>query len=269
MHTTGILFDIKKFAVHDGPGIRTTIFFKGCPLDCRWCHNPESRKQGAEVIEKITRRKCLNLSYSETKDYIGREISVPEVMAEIEKDIVFYDDSGGGVTFSGGEPLLQPDFLRALLRECKTRSLHTAVDTCGYAPLPVMKDVAASTDLFLYDVKIMDPKKHQLYTGVDNTCIMENLKFLLENNYGVEIRIPVVPDITDTEENIHQIIAWLQPFGCDCKVSLLAYNKLGKDKYKRLQLKDRMSNTKVPSTKRMEKVKKMFGAKGFSVSIGG
>jgi pyruvate formate lyase activating enzyme len=269
MKKSGILFDIKKFAIHDGPGIRTTVFFKGCPLECWWCHNPESRNVGLEIVEKVNRKKCLDLSYSETKEYIGREITTREVMKEIEKDQVFYDESAGGVTFSGGEPLLQYEFLLSLLSECAKRSIHTAVDTSGYAPAEILKKVAEKTDLFLYDLKIIDNKTHEEYIGVSNDLIFKNLEFLFNKNHEVIVRIPIVPGITNSMKNINGIINFLLPFKNARKISLLAYNKLGIEKYKRLNITNKMATMKIPTKNQMTKVRKAFEEHGFKVSIGG
>lgn len=269
METVGILFDIKKFALHDGPGIRTTLFFKGCPLDCWWCHNPESKQSGTEMIEKIRRRKSLNLSYCETREHIGREVTVGEVMAEIQKDTIFYDDSGGGVTFSGGEPLMQVEFLCALLRECRKKSLHTAIDTSGYAPLEALQEAARLADLFLYDLKLMDPEEHRYYTGVSNELILGNLTYLLENASPLIIRFPVVPGITDGEKNIRGIINFLLPYLKCRRIDLLAYNKLGVEKYRRLGIKNRGEKIKVPGSEHIEGIRRMFLDHGFTVSIGG
>ncbi|MFX1514452.1 MAG: 4Fe-4S cluster-binding domain-containing protein, partial [Promethearchaeota archaeon] len=172
MKAKGIIFDVKKYAIHDGPGIRTTVFFKGCPLRCWWCHNPEGQKEGLETIIKTQIDK--NTLSDNQEETIGREVSVVEVITEIEKDQLFYDESGGGVTFSGGEPLMQPAFLNALLDACKEKELTTTLDTCGYASWNILKKIKDKIDLFLYDIKIIDNKEHQKYTGVSNNQILSN-----------------------------------------------------------------------------------------------
>jgi pyruvate formate lyase activating enzyme len=269
MQSKGIVFDIKKYSIHDGPGIRTTVFFKGCPLFCWWCHNPESQRIGAEVIEKINRRKCLDLSYAVTRENIGREVTVEEIIREIEKDTVFYDESRGGVTFSGGEPLMQPDFLHALARECKIRDIHTAVDTSGYAASEVVKKIVKYIDLFLYDLKIMDDTAHKTYAGVSNRIILENLKLLAEMKKEVVIRFPIVPGFTDAQENIDGMIRFLNSLKTIQQVSLLAFNHLGNEKYKRLGMINRMEKVPVPTTERMDEIRRLFEKKGFRVTIGG
>ena len=269
MSIKGIVFDIKKYSIHDGPGIRTTVFFKGCPLFCWWCHNPESQRSGAEVIERINRRKCLDLSYSVTNENIGREVSDGEIILEIEKDTVFYDESGGGVTFSGGEPLMQPDFLNALARACKTREIHTAIDTSGYAPSAVVKKNVQYADLILYDLKIMDDEAHKMYVGVPNKLIIENLKLLTEMKKEVVIRFPIVPGYTDGTNNINAMIDFLRSLKTIRQVSLLAYNHLGNEKYNRLGMVNRMDMVPVPTNERMDEIRQLFQKKGFHVTIGG
>lgn len=269
MRSKGIVFDLKKYSIHDGPGIRTTVFFKGCPLNCWWCHNPESQRTGAEDIEKYHRRKCLDLSYAVTREYIGREVTAQEVMQEIEKDTVFYDESGGGATFSGGEPLMQADFLCDLLIACQKKSIHTAVDTSGYVSAQIMKKVSQYTNLFLYDLKIMDDATHKAYTGVSNVLILENLRLLTEYKKDILIRFPVVPGFTDSADNIDEMIKFLRSLKTIRKIALLAYNHLGDEKYTRLGIVNRMGDTPSPSAQKMDEIKKLFSEKGFHVTLGG
>ncbi|MCK5303634.1 MAG: radical SAM protein, partial [Candidatus Heimdallarchaeota archaeon] len=175
----GMIFDIKHFAVHDGPGIRTTVFFKGCPLSCWWCHNPESKNPNPE--ERESPSKILSEASKKCgKDIVGREVQVSEVIEELLKDVIFYDESGGGVTFSGGEPLMQVDFLSSLLKECKKNGVHTCIDTSGYTPRQIIDAVVKNVDLFLYDLKLMNNKEHEKYTGIGNEIIMQNLEYLCE-----------------------------------------------------------------------------------------
>ena len=267
--TRGIVFDIKKYSIHDGPGIRTTVFLKGCPLKCWWCQNPESQKLEPEIIKKINRRKRLDLSYSETIERIGREISAQEIIAEIERDLVFYDQSGGGVTFSGGEPLMQPDFLYELLSECKKREIHTALDTSGYASPEVISKISKKVDLFLYDLKLMDEKEHIKYTGVTNKPILENLKQLAKENKKIVIRIPIIPGIIDTDENIDQIIEFVLSLNNVKEISLLPYNHLGDSKYTRLNIPNKMVDLKLSPSNTIENIKDKFENKKFKVKIGG
>lgn len=251
---TGIIFDIKKYAIHDGPGIRTTVFFKGCPMQCWWCHNPESRE--------------INPQRSEDS-IIGKRISVADVLEEVKKDSVFYDESDGGITISGGEPLMQPDFLLILLQACKQADIHTAIDTCGYADKNVVEKILHYTDLFLYDLKLIDEYNHQKYTGVPNQKIYENLKLILNAGKEVHIRIPVIPGITDEMKNIDGMIAFLKSLSGIGKINLLPYHKIGAHKYERLGMIFKGGNLEEPSSGRMQSLKKQFEDAGYEVSVGG
>lgn len=265
----GIVFDLKKFAIHDGPGIRTTVFLKGCPLKCVWCHNPESQKADPQVIVKINRKKILDLSYSETKDIIGREVTVDEIIGEVKKDIDYYDESGGGVTFSGGEPMMQPEFLNALLTECRKLDLNTAVDTCGHAPYESYKMILDKVDTFLYDLKLMNNDASRKYTGVGNKLILDNLKKLAAEGKYINIRVPVIPGITDTKSNLNKIIKYLQSLKTIKDVSILKYNKLGEGKEEKLDMVQKLKKTQPPSDERMEELKQLFIDNGFNCKIGG
>ncbi len=258
----GIIFDIKKYSIHDGPGIRSTIFLKGCPLQCWWCHNPEGQNTEPQIIKKTT-------PSFRAKRVVGREVSVQEIMQEIQKDIVFYDESGGGVTFSGGEPLMQPDFLYSLLAECKEQEIHTAVDTCGYASSEIIGKISEMVDLFLYDLKIMDKEKHLKYTGATNELILDNLKQISQGGHRVIIRIPIVPEITDTTEDMDQMLAFISRLKTIREVSLLPYNQLGSEKYKRFNLTNKMENVTSTPSEKMSEIKNRFENRGYRVKIGG
>jgi pyruvate formate lyase activating enzyme len=242
--TQGIIFAIKRFAIHDGPGIRTTIFFKGCPMHCHWCHNPEGRKKNPQKTSQ--------------NNTIGEEKTAAEVMQEIEKETLFHDESGGGVTISGGEPLKQPAFLGALLDECKKREIHTALDTTGCVSPRVFDAIIDKVDLFLYDLKIMDNKKHLHYTGVSNRRVLENLKTLSQRDKKVIIRFPVIPGITDAEENIKAAAVFVSSLKNIRQIDLLPYHRTAEAKYKRLRMIDKMAGVKPPTTEHMKKISNLF-----------
>lgn len=251
---TCMLFDIKRFAIHDGPGIRVTFFMQGCPLSCWWCHNPECHFTGEVLPTRFGRR----------------AMAVEEVVAEAEKDRIFMDESGGGVTFSGGEPLHHPDFLVEALAACQAVDMHTAVDTSGYAPQEVMDRVMARTDLFLFDLKFIDDEAHRTYTGVSNRLILDNLARLDEASREVWLRFPVIPDITDRPEHLDALEQHLRSLRNIRKLSLLPYHEAGRGKYTRMGLADRMPEKVTPPTpERLAEIKKRFEATGFSVEIGG
>lgn len=298
----GTIFDIKKYSIHDGPGIRTTVFFKGCPLRCGWCHNPEGQLAKPEIIVKpyrclkgcdaclavcerealskanksliIDKRKCdacgkcVDVCSSEALEKIGQKVSVQEVMGEIEKDMIFHDESGGGVTFSGGEPLAQPDFLNALLEKCKENDIHITLDTCGHAAWKTLEKVWDKVDLFLYDLKIMEEKKHREYTGQSNRLILENLKKLAKKGKKILIRIPLIPGINEDEENIQASAEFIRSLGNIQEISLLPYHRLGKDKYKRLRRRNSFPSLDLLSEERIKKIKKAFLDYKFNVTIG-
>lgn len=188
----GVVFDIKRFAVHDGPGIRTTVFLKGCPLRCRWCHNPESLEASPCELPKTYHIGTSTFTEMET---VGREMSVEELMRELRKEKVFMDESGGGVTFSGGEPLFQPAFLKEMLMACKAEGMHTVVDTSGYAASTVLDSILPFTDLFLFDLKIIDTEIHSHWTGVGNSIILANFDRLISAGARVRVRIPLIPGV--------------------------------------------------------------------------
>ncbi len=269
MSQSGIVFDIIKYSVHDGPGIRTTVFLKGCPLDCIWCHNPESKKLEPETTTKITRNKVLKLSYSETKDVVGREVTDDEIFNEILKDRMFYEQSGGGVTFSGGEPLMQPKFLKSLLLKCKEHDIHTAVDTSGYASKEVLDSIAPFTDLFLFDLKLIDEEDHKKYTGVSNKLILRNLIYLSEAAGKIRIRIPLIPNITDSESNLNQIAGFLSKLKNISNVDLLPYNELSESKNKKFCSKVQLESLKIQSDESLTKIKKTFEPLGVEITIRG
>ncbi len=269
MEIRGIVFDIKRYAVHDGPGIRTTVFFKGCPLRCLWCHNPESQKLAPEAAENITRKKFLNYSDSSNENFIGTEFTVSELMKEIEKDVIFYDESGGGITISGGEPLMQPEFLYGLLKECKAKDIHTAVDTSGYASQGIFNKIYDYVDLFLFDLKIIDEKEHLKYVGVPNKLILSNLINLNQKGKKVRIRVPLIPGITDSEKNLNQIIETISNLKTISNIDLLPYNEMSEGKYSRFKKQFELKNLKTQPEVTINRIKKSFEPLGCEISIRG
>jgi len=265
--TSVTIFDIKRFAVHDGPGIRTTVFMKGCPMDCWWCHNPESRSRAPEEVTYIRK---LGKSNIESKKVYGKIMSTDEVMDEIFRDNVFHEESGGGITFSGGEPLHQPEALAELLEQCKNHGLHTTVDTCGYTQWKNFEKILPYTDLFLYDLKVVDPEGHQKFTGVKNELILENLDKLLEKDAAVELRIPVIPGINNFAEELQRFVQFLmnskRKIG---KIHLLPYHRTADSKYKKLNLENRMISIENNHGLDIQVFKKELTSHGFQVGIGG
>jgi len=263
----GIIFDIKRFAVHDGPGIRTTVFLKGCPLRCSWCHNPEGIEQNPVRVENVKKLNGKSFTKEET---IGTEISTDKLFAELEKERVFMDESGGGVTFSGGEPLLQHDFLIDVLKICKKNGMHTAVDTSLYASWEIIQEVLEYTDLFLVDLKLMNSAEHQLYTGMPNEQIRENLRKLSMSGVAIIIRIPVIPNITDTSDNIRQIISFLHTLnGTIREVHLLPFHRTANEKYKRIGKENPFGHIQSMQKDEIEAMKREFTNAGFMVKTGG
>ena len=271
------IFDIERNSFVDGPGIRTTVFFKGCNLRCAWCHNPESQNPNVQMMfyaDKCIgcgkcREKCPNALQvcmlcgrcavycpHDAREICGKEYTAAEVLREILKDKTFYENSGGGVTFSGGECMLQIDFLEEILQECKINGIHTAVDTAGYVPYKRFERIIPYTDLFLYDVKCFDNEKHRQYTGVGNELILENLKSLLATAKPIWVRIPIIPTVNDTEEEMKKIRSFFDSFGFPEKIELLPYHAMGEHKYAALQKE--VQKFEIPSPQTMESLKKYF-----------
>ena len=258
---TGIIFRIKQYAIHDGPGIRTTVFFKGCPLDCWWCHNPEGIRMAPETCQPAAGSQCK-------PETLGTRMTVAEVLATVEKDVIFYDESGGGVTFSGGEPLSQAEFLFALLDASRQRDIHTTVDTSGYAPPDLFKKVLVKADRVLFDLKLVDDAAHKKFTGVSNNLILSNFRAAQASD-KVQVRSPVIPGITDNPENIDRLAQMAATSGKIKRFDLLPYHRSAAAKYRRLGLVDRMNGTAAPTTEHMDMLKDQIARYGFTVRVGG
>ena len=244
------IFEIKRFAVHDGDGIRTTVFFKGCPLRCVWCHNPEGLSTLPQ--EAFYKHKCIGCGECKNEDFsvgkclgearvlYGKETTVDELLALLLEDKDFYDNSGGGVTLSGGECLMQSDFCAELLKRLKENGIHTAVDTCGFVSKENLDKVIPYADVFLYDVKAFDEDVHIKCTGVSNSKILENLKYLDSTGKSIEIRIPYVPDYNDGQ--IDKIACFLAPLQNITKIRVLPYHNYAGSKYEALNLPNSLPN---------------------------
>lgn len=268
MPLKGYIFDIKKYSINDGPGIRTTVFLKGCPLRCWWCHNPESQRILPEEFAGCNSRWHFNRDYS-NKEVIGSEVYSDEVMKEVKKDFPFYEESNGGVTFSGGEPMLQIDFLNELLNKSKNLGISTAIDTTGFTDYKNFERIYNSTDLILYDLKLMDDKLHNKYTGVSNKPIHENLKKLSSLGNKVVLRIPIIPSITDTTQNIAEMIKFISTLKHIRGIDLLPYHKSANSKYERMKEKNKLPDLEPPSDSEMEELRDQFSSLGCPVNIGG
>lgn len=268
-----LITDIQRFCMHDGPGVRTTVFFKGCPLRCAWCHNPETQSYQKELLFYI--KKCIKCGIcgacdretcivcgrcakncpTGAREIVGKEYTPMEVYEQILKDIAFYGENGG-VTFSGGECMMQIEPLSEVLKMCKENGIHTAVDTAGYVPFENFKKIIPFTDLFLYDIKCFDTPKHKEYTGVDNEQILSNLKKLFKIGTTVWIRIPIIPSVNDSVEEMQKIKDFLDVCGSTEKVELLPYHPMGESKS--YALGKPQHTFKIPSPQKMKLLKEIF-----------
>jgi len=262
----GLVFDIRHFSVHDGPGLRVTVFLKGCPLSCAWCHNPESQSFEPETCMRIRRLDDKEFDYTE---HIGKSLSVVEVLDEVEKDISIFDESKGGVTFSGGEPLSQPEFLRGLLKACKAKEIHTAVDTSGFVSQSVLESIFPYTNLFLYDLKLSNDAEHKRYTGVSNSIILKNLDLIVNSNKRVIVRIPLIQDITDTSENLKSLREIIRKYPTIERVDILPFHNIAKSKYVRFGKEYTLGNAQTYDNQKAEQIKNYFLETIPIVSIGG
>jgi len=264
----GLIFNIKRYAIHDGPGIRVTFFLKGCPLGCWWCHNPEGISPVQQVAERIDR---IGDREFRVNEQVGRYYSIDDVMGIVEKERVFLEESGGGVTFSGGEPLMQGKFLAEILAVLSDNGIHTTVDTSGQADRSVIDSILENTDLFLFDIKHLDPEVHMKYMGVSNTKILDNYRYIIEKGKKVFVRIPIIPGHNDDEMHLEKLLDFLQGFkgSSVSEIDLLPYHKIGMSKYRRFGMEFKMNGVERPSSERMNQLKDFFSSTGFKVKIGG
>lgn len=264
----GLIFNIKKYAVHDGPGIRVTFFLKGCPLKCLWCHNPEGISPEKEAV--MQKRKIGGKEFSE-EEVAGKSISTDEIIEILEGEKIFLASSGGGVTFSGGEPLLQFEFLMEALKACRENGFHTAVDTSGFTTTERLKAIIPLTDLFLFDLKHLDEEKHLEYTGALNRDILASYLYLARHAKEIFVRIPVIPGYNDDEAHLLQLQKFLTETRSDAvkKICLLPYHKTGMSKYRKLNLDYRMADIVAPSASRMSELKNFFSSTGIAIKTGG
>lgn len=246
----GIISNIQRFAVHDGPGIRTTVFMQGCPLQCWWCHNPESISLNNPLQSEFLR------------------LSPTQLLKEIKKDVLFMEESGGGISFSGGEPLLQSIFLAEVLELCKAEGMHTCIDTSGMAKKEAVEMVMDYTDLFLYDIKFVDMETHTRFTGVSNRSILKNLDLLLENKKELIIRFPLIPGINDQESDLNDLKNLMLSKKLT-SLDILPYHRIAEGKYERLNMKNKMKGVEPHPPEKIEAIKEYFTNAGLEVSIGG
>lgn len=264
----GLIFSVKRYSVHDGPGIRVTFFMKGCPLACWWCHNPEGISPDQQSV--FSTRKVGDREFSE-KEEVGKYYSVEDILEILSKERIFFQQSGGGVTFSGGEPMLQPEFLLETLKACKSDGYHTAVDTSGYASKENYMQILPYTDLFLFDIKHLDDLKHTEYTGVSNIGIIENYRALVRSGKDIMIRIPVIPGVNDDPAHLSELRQFIKETAGENlkKINLLPFHRIGESKYRKFGMVYRMEGTQPPSSERMKELKNYFSETGIKVKIGG
>lgn len=302
-----LIANVQKYNMHDGPGVRTLVFFKGCPLRCKWCSNPESLEKKFKVMYKrnacidcgacvpvcpvkihsidlsgihqvnrnidcIGCRKCEEICPEKALSISGEVMTISEILEIIEEDRMFYSTSGGGVTVGGGDPLIQHEAVTNLLMACKNEGINTAVETSGYARTETLLQIAEFTDLFLYDIKHIDSQKHYELTGVRNDQILKNLKELIHGRYNVKIRMPLLKGLNDSKSDIQGVIDFLTPFK-DCKnfkgVDLLPYHKLGVNKYRQLNMEYPLDGTpdSVLESEDLSRIEKMFKDNNFQVQV--
>lgn len=264
----GLIFNIKRFAIHDGPGIRVTFFMKGCPLACWWCHNPEGIFPDVENVARVDR---IGEKEFHVEEVVGQSYSLDDLKKVVQKEIIFIEESGGGITFSGGEPLMQSNFVLGALKMFKEMKIHTCIDTSGQADSTIIDSVIPLTDLFLFDIKHLDEEAHKKYTGVSNSLILSNYTRIIARGKDVIIRIPLIPGINDDNNHLDMLRDYLVLSGKNSirRIDLLPYHKIGHAKYRRFGLDYKMDGFDQPSEKRMNELKMFFEEPGFKVKIGG
>ncbi len=298
---SAVITNIQGYSIHDGPGIRTVVFLKGCPLSCKWCQNPEciSGRPQIGFIELLCKGcgKCLtvcpnnairtgkdkhridyslcdscgicseNCMYGALVKY-GKNMTVDEVWDEVRRDKIFYNTSKGGVTVSGGEPLLHPAFVRELFDFCHGNDINTCIETCGNVKIDAFQEVLPVTDHFLFDLKHMDKEIHKINTGNTNNRILENAAFLVQNNVDIIFRNPLIPGINDTESNIDATAKFLKGLGEKAlRLELMPFHRMGKDKYRALDMEYRMGETGIMKTEEIEMIKKAYTDRGINCTI--
>lgn len=293
----GIIFDIKRYAINDGPGIRTAVFFKGCPLNCWWCHNPEGQSSLPQLMFRSNRCKaskdcldvcpqnaihwdeesitnweacdhcglCAEVCYAGARELVGHTISVNHLMEDIVRDIPYYDQSGGGVTFTGGEPMFQREFLQEALLACKQQGIHTIVDSSGYAPRDGFEAIYPLVDLFLFDLKMMDGNRHIKYTYVPNQGILDNLIMLSDARVKIIVRIPIIPGVNDNAEEIESMASFLAELPHLEGIELMPYHEIGINKYGALGMNYRLTGTKTPTSQQIMDIEKVFRNYGLPI----
>lgn len=255
---TGRIFDIQRFSVHDGPGIRTIVFLKGCFLRCRWCCNPESQEY---AIQEMTQNGKVKT--------VGRDVTVGEVMEQVEKDRIYYQRSGGGLTLSGGETLCQPDFAEALFKEAHERGINTAIETTACAKWETVERLLPHIDTVMMDIKHMNSEKHKAYTRQPNELILENARKIADRHPGLIIRVPVIPTFNDSEEDIRAIAAFAKSLRNVEHIHLLPYHRFGVDKYEGLGREYTLPEIKSPSDEQMKRLVAAAENEGLIAQIGG
>ena len=298
---TGYVFRIERFSTHDGPGIRTTVFLKGCPLRCTWCHSPESQSaepellfredrcircfecvddcqlgalssvDGTLVIDRNVCRWCGDCADgcpTGARTQSGSVMTESRLMDEIVRDTIFYDQSGGGVTFSGGEPMMQPEFLAAMLDACRMRRIHTAVDTCGAASPGTLDRIADRADLFLFDLKHLDEARHRHVTGTSNAQILDNLETLASRGANVIVRFPLVPDVNDAPEHIERLGQFVASLGLS-RIDVLPYHRAGSGKYPATGRTYGLAGIEPPTTESRERALRILAGCGLTAGLGG